>query len=940
MNLRLRTQTGSLVHVLLVAVAPVLLFSWLFARFLLNDLYLIDSDLYEYFLPVFLSPIRVWSSFEFSGLPAFADPGDYTFYPPSLLGELVGSWTLLVMAASIVAAWGTYAYVHGLTGSRAAAAFSAAAYSLSETMMERLAHLGAVHAIAWFPLMAMAVDRVRGDRWPRWMAIGAFAVACSILAGHPQPTVYGLYCLGFYALIGSIVERVPLRTYVRTAAMFALGAALAGIKVLPILEASALMARQEISFDRFVGRALTFPQTLSAFFPTIVHGDSRESPTYVGIATLLLATMALPQMRRHWRIAFWSGAALFGLLVGLGDNTPVAALVHHLPLYDKFRVGSRHLFLFAFGAIVLAGYALAAIERREISRRAVLLSAAIFLAVVCAAAAALVRWPSQFQFEVGFSEPGPGPLAVLSVGVWLQFAVALAAAGMALWMWWAKRSAIPATLLVLLLVADMVRALPYDMHADGLDMPATAAINLKPSVHAEALGRELRARNQRALALGGTQSETVLPAAFARVWRIPIAGGYGPMLLERYSQFGMMGTNGSVRPFLLANEDAALDLLAVRYLLVYPQDLSAPATFERDGVVWTAPPMELPVGRPDCDYRQRRTSSLGLPDDVTLTAIVFVTRLECSEAVPQDTEVAKVTVIGAGGGTHESIFRAGVETAEGDLAEPEIRQRALHQPATRFDDGDESRYVYSTRITLPAPMRGGRIEIDAPGTGGWLTLERITLIDDKGQSHPQSSPQVWLRNPERWREVTRFSTSRTTDRGADADIDGELQVTVLENLRALPRAWFVADVMPLGDADALASVHYSQLPDGRPFEPRAVALVDPSVLPPAMHFTPGRSTAQVTSVGDGELSVVASTEGGGFLVLSEAHYPGWRARIDGDVVPVYRTNLTLQGIVVPPGLHRIEFELASTSLRAGTVLSSVSLLACVALLWRGRAPRG
>ena len=32
------------------------------------------------------------------------------------------------------------------------------------------------------------------------------------------------------------------------------------------------------------------------------------------------------------------------------------------------------------------------------------------------------------------------------------------------------------------------------------------------------------------LALGGTQNDAVVPAAFARLWKIPIAGGYGPII--------------------------------------------------------------------------------------------------------------------------------------------------------------------------------------------------------------------------------------------------------------------------------------------------------------------------------------------------------------------------------------------------------------------------
>jgi uncharacterized membrane protein YfhO len=69
-------------------------------------------------------------------------------------------------------------------------------------------------------------------------------------------------------------------------------------------------------------------------------------------------------------------------------------------------------------------------------------------------------------------------------------------------------------------------------------------------------------------------------------------------------------------------------------------------------------------------------------------------------------------------------------------------------------------------------------------------------------------------------------------------------------------------------------------------------------------------------------------------VLGESYYPGWQARIDnGEPVPVTLTNVSLQGIEVPPGQHRVRFELVSRTLRVGaaiSILAAVLLMACAA----------
>jgi len=772
---------------ILILLAFAALFTWLFSRFFLRPLYLAESDLYENGLPIFLSPVWIWSSFEFSGLPVLADPANFTFYPPNIVfGALLHSWTAVVMSAPLLAACFTYAYVFTLTRSRSAAIFSALGFSLSEDMLERLRHLNHVHAIAWLPLILLSIDHVRGDRPRRWIVIGAVAVGSCILAGHPQPALYAMYCAGLYALIGLILDagskrtRPPVpgapaggtrwRQFASTAAMFALGILLASVKALPLAESSSLVVRSEgLTFARFVGPSLTGPQMLSFVFPTVLHAPTTELPTYVGIATLLLALIGASRFRSRWRVAFWCVMCLVGIGMALGTSTPIVDAAYYVPLYSWFRNLSRHMFLFAFGSSVLAGFGLAALQERHVTPRQLRLAAAILGCVMVVGAVLIGAIPSWFPLEGPHGEPGPGPLSVLSIGVWIQFAIFMAVVATVMWMAATASKRAP-VLLTAIVVVDLLSALPYDIKPDGIEFYAMSESETHPSVHALAIGRALEPTQGRALALGGTQVDDVLPATFARVWRIPIAGGYGPMLMDRLSRMATMGTNGEVRPTVLADEDATLDLLAVRYVI-----------------------------------------------------------------------------------------------ANENLLDDPVRQR-------------------------------------------------------------------WLQGSGRWREAMHFRTSRQTDRGADTDVEGETDVTVFENRRALPRAWFIADLATLNDRDGIDVVRTSRLPDGRVFDPRAVAIVDPANHPATSHFSPGASEARVLHIGDGDIALAVSTAGEGFLVLSENAYPGWRARIDGAEVPIYRTDVALQGIVVPPGTHRVEFTMESRTLRAGLALSGEGVLTCLVLL--------
>ena len=246
-----------------------------------------------------------------------------------------------------------------------------------------------------------------------------------------------------------------------------------------------------------------------------------------------------------------------------------------MPLYSWFRNLSRHLFLFAFGASVLGGVGMAALQRRQISIRAAQLAVALLAVVMVLGAVLIWKVPGAFPLEGPHGEPGPGPLSFLSVGVWIQLGLVIVVAAITARLVHAPSPGM-IVLLMAVLVGDALSALPYNIKRDGIEFYALGADNTGPSVHAVAIGRLLDTTQGRALAAGGTQVDDVLPATFARAWRIPIAGGCGAMLIDRTSRMANMGTNGEIRPAVLADTNSALDLLAVRYLIVNREQLDDP----------------------------------------------------------------------------------------------------------------------------------------------------------------------------------------------------------------------------------------------------------------------------------------------------------------------------------------------------------------------------
>lgn len=63
------------------------------------------------------------------------------------------------------------------------------------------------------------------------------------------------------------------------------------------------------------------------------------------------------------------------------------------------------------------------------------------------------------------------------------------------------------------------------------------------------------------------------------------------------------------------------------------------------------------------------------------------------------------------------------------------------------------------------------------------------------------------------------------------------------------------------------------------------------------------------------------------LVTSEAAHPGWRARLDGQPVPLLLANAAFRAAAAPAGRHRLEMEYAPASLRWGAALSLAAIAA-------------
>ena len=82
-----------------------------------------------------------------------------------------------------------------------------------------------------------------------------------------------------------------------------------------------------------------------------------------------------------------------------------------------------------------------------------------------------------------------------------------------------------------------------------------------------------------------------------------------------------------------------------------------------------------------------------------------------------------------------------------------------------------------------------------------------------------------------------------------------------------------------------------------------------------------------------KLRIAVEAPSSGWLILSDAYYPGWQAEIDGQQVEIYPAESLFRAVQLPSGNYVLEMDYRPLSFRIGIVLSFLALTAIV-FLWR------
>jgi len=159
------------------------------------------------------------------------------------------------------------------------------------------------------------------------------------------------------------------------------------------------------------------------------------------------------------------------------------------------------------------------------------------------------------------------------------------------------------------------------------------------------------------------------------------------------------------------------------------------------------------------------------------------------------------------------------------------------------------------------------------------------------------------------------------------------RVTLAELAHVQPRSFVVHEAV-VAESEAHALELLRSAPDA---VYSRVVISGPADVPPVVGDGDGEATPIAYAPTETAWNVV--TGAGGYLVNTDAYYPGWRAYVDDRPAALYRANVAFRAVLVPPGQHTVTFRYEPRSMRVAFAVSALAACLIVGMLMRPRSGR-
>lgn len=574
------------------------LFFLYFAPVVLTGQLLAPDDDRTQSLPAFLGERTLWSPLLGSGWPLHADPLAQVWYPLSIVLSKIPlpfGWNLFVISGYSLCSVFMYLYVRELTGKRFPAVISSLIFPLSGSMIAELRHAPIVHSMFYMLAILFFMEKLAKRHSYFWVFSGMAALGLCVLNGHMQFVAYILGLMVLYAVFRSFTMKEGQSVFlISVCAIMAAGLAIGAVQILPTWELTKFSVRSKFAFIDFlsycchpiqaVGLATPFVlgSINSTFFNIPYFGLDFRPPQflYLGILPMMTIFGSLLLIRSNALTVFWLLVGIVTFLLSFGNATPLAWLLYNIPPFGSFRALSLLYLIAAAAFAIVCGMVLSRLMDEKLARRRI----NVFLASVICLSMGGISLSVQMLQEI-IELPERSSIEGNIPPFWENPAILVPAYGtvfilFVFLLWLNKPNSRPFKIALLAVaVADLAfvgwfgewRSFPVSVSS----METPSALTKYRDVLIESKQRLLPVRG-----VSGLDDEC--PPNLSRLWGIPSASAFGPLLNTRYLELLGITEGGFLPvPWTFTSEFRGFDILAIKYLTV-PQGDTRLNDYKRD----------------------------------------------------------------------------------------------------------------------------------------------------------------------------------------------------------------------------------------------------------------------------------------------------------------------------------------------------------------------
>ena len=298
----------------------------------------------------------------------------------------------------------------------------------------------------------------------------------------------------------------------------------------------------------------------------------------------------------------------------------------------------------------------------------------------------------------------------------------------------------------------------------------------------------------------------------------------------------------------------------------------------------------------------------------TISAKKWLNPPESVKFLKQDTSIYRIYSVGSVITRNNLYFTYGWKNSDVYL-----KHREVLSASTNLEYGLQSPGIYLTFFPIRPyifEMKLGEIRLDSASYTGEIPPHILRLLSLLNVKYV----------------VSCFSLNLPVVK--EIKVDWQLpSVKIYENKDVFPRAYIVGKSFFVQDPNTIIDILCSEW-----FNPRKRVILEEQG-PEGSENTEG-SDCKILKYKDDRVEISAKMTNSGYLVLTDSHYPGWKAYVDEKETHIYYANCNFRAVFLEKGEHKVKFVYSPGSFKKGAAITLVTIfLIAVAILFLKRLGR-